>query len=274
MVTGKTIVATASDPTRTRWIPVKDLTRDPRVNTRPVDNAWVERHVPVFDAEALGVLAVSARPDGTMVLLDGQHRAELCRRAGNEDRKVLCRVYEGLSVPQEAVLFRALNDGRQVQPIYKFLARVTEGEPIATAINGVVESLGWKIHDQNGPTSISAVVALEKIHSGDRRSDEPDLGAVFTTLNLVTEAWGHRAEAVNGQVLQGVGAVVRRYGEALQIGELAKRLASYPGGPNGLLGDARGLRGYQGGSVANCISEVVVKRYNERRRVHRLPDWK
>lgn len=273
MVSRKSAEAPAVEPTGTRWVAVDNLARDLRVNTRPVDNAWVERHVPIFNPEALGVLAVSARLDGTMVVLDGQHRAELCRRAGH-DQPVLCRVYEGLTVQQEAVLFRALNDGRQVQPIYKFLARVTEGEPVAVAISQVVESLGWKIHDQNGPTSINAVVALEKIHSGDRRSDEPDLGAVFTTLNLVTESWGHRPEAVNGQVLQGVGAVIRRYGDAVQIPELAKRLASYPGGPIGLLGDARGLRGYQGGSVANCISEVVVKRYNERRRSHRLPDWK
>ncbi|MFC9973599.1 DUF6551 family protein [Spirillospora sp. NPDC127200] len=273
MVTADTTRPQAQ-PARTDWVPLDKLTRDLRVNTRPIDSAWVERHVPTFDPQALGVLAVSVRDDGTAVILDGQNRAELCRRAGWDGEPVLCRIYEGLTVPQEAALFRALNDGRQVQSIYKFLARVTEGEPVAVAINSVVESLGWKIHDQNGPTSISAVVALEKIHAGDRRVDTPDVGAVFTTLNLVTAAWGHRPEAVNGQVLQGVGAVVRRYGDALQMADLVKKLSSYPGGPSGLLGDARGLRGYQGGSVANCVSEVVVKRYNERRRTHRLPDWK
>jgi len=262
------------EPTRTSWIAISDLGRDNRVNTRPVDNAWVEARVPTFDPDALGVLAVSARPDGTMILLDGQNRAELCRRVGWKNQKVLCRLYEGLTLQQEAALFRALNDNRQVRSIYKFLARVTEGETAAVAINTVAEQFGWKIADQAGPKYITAVVALERIYHGDRRKDQPNLDVVVTTLNIVTQAWGHRSESVAGHILQGVGQVVARYRDLLQIADLTKRLSTYPGGPTGLIGDARGLRGYQGGSVANNLSEVIVKRYNERRRAHRLPDWK
>ncbi|WP_165964224.1 DUF6551 family protein [Actinomadura sp. KC216] len=263
-----------TEPTRTAWIPLSILGRDPRVNTRPVDNQWVEQHVAAFNPDALGVLSVSARAGGETIILDGQNRAELCRRVGWADQSVLCRIYEGLTIEAEARLFQALNDGRAVKPVYKFLARVTEGEPVAVAIKSVAEQLGWQVSDQPGASHINAVVALEKVYTGDRRTDSPDVGAVFTTLNLVTEAWGHRAEAVAGAILLGVGQVVGRYGDQVQLKELARKLASYPGGPGGLLGDARGLRQYQGGSVANCVSEVIVKRYNERRRAHRLPDWR
>ncbi len=275
MVATSLAVAPTAEPSTTEWIPLADLDRDPAVNTRPVDHGWVTQRVAVFDPNALGTLSVSVRTDGTTIILDGQNRAELCRRAGWGDQRVLCRIYTGLTLQQEAGLFRALNDNRRVRTIYKFLARVTEGELGAVAINTVVQQLGWKISDQAGPTHITAVVSLERIYVGDRRQNKgvPDLGAVVTTLNVVTEAWGHRSEAVNGQVLIGVGQVIGRYGEAIAVPELVKRLSTYPGGPTGLLGDARGLQRYQGGSVANSISDVIVKRYNERRRTNKLPDW-
>lgn len=274
MVAVKSREAPPMEPTRTAWIPLSILGRDPRVNTRPVDGQWVEQHVPIFEPDALGVLAVSARPDGQTIILDGQNRAELCRRVGWGDQSVLCRIYEGLTVQKEAALFRALNDNRQVKSVFKFLARVTEGEPAAVAINTVVEQLGWKVAGQVSAKQISAVVALEKIFTGDRRKDSPGVGAVFTTLNLVTEAWGHRPETVNGQVLLGVGGVVNRYGDDLSIADLVRKLSSYPGGPGGLLGDARGLKAMLGGSVGNAVAETIVKVYNKGRRVNRLPEWR
>lgn len=258
------------------WVSLTSITTDQAVNTRPVDFAWVQRHVPDFDPAKLGIPIVSARSDGNYVWLDGQNRGELMRQAGWGDQKIECRVFRGLNVAQEAELFLGHNDNRQVKPVYKFLARVTSGEPVAVAINEIVTAHGWRIHDQSISGAITAVRSLEKIYTGSRHTnaDLPAGLALAWTLGTVTSAWGHKAEAANGEVLFGIGSVFGRYGEDVDRPVLVKKLTGYQAGPLGLLGDARGLRQFQGGTVANSVSEVVVRLYNRNRRVRTLPDWR
>lgn len=56
---------------------------DSRVNTRPIDHAWVTKKLRAgFDPDRIGVPIVSVRDDGIMVWLDGQNRGALCKKAG------------------------------------------------------------------------------------------------------------------------------------------------------------------------------------------------
>ena len=274
----------ATDPRNTdrvsdtiEWLTVSEITADRRVNTRPVDTAWVDKKIKEgFDPSRIGVPIVSRRKDGTQVWLDGQNRSELMRRAGWGDQKIQCRVFTGLTVAEEADLFLGHNDNRQVKVVYKFLARVTSGDEDAVAINAIVQSFGWKIHDQIGGKSITAVKSLERIFHGDRHTDDTMAPgrALQRTLRVVTEAWGYKSEAVNGDVLLGIGSIFNRFGDVVDLKILVKKLAEFPAGPSGLLGKARGLRQYQGGTVAHCVAETVVNAYNARRRNGGLPDWR
>lgn len=258
------------------WVPLSAIGRDERVNTRPIDYRWVERHVPIFDLSAIGIPVVSRRDDGTIIFMDGQNRGALLRRVGRENEEVLCRVWYGLSLAEEADLFLRLNDSRQVKTIYNFLARVTSQEPVAVALDELVRRHGWTIDSHTGSGQIIAVDALERIYNGDRRLNrgEAHLDAVEATISTATTAWGHRQEAANGSVLRGIGLVFLRYGDAVSQAELARKLAAYPGGPGGLHGDARGLKALQGGSVSHNVADVVVKTYNRRRSSRRLPAWR
>lgn len=195
-------------------------------------------------------------------------------RAGWGDQKIECRVFTGLAPDQEATLFLGHNDNRRVQPVYKFLARVTAGDPTALAIARIAADHGWKIHDQVGARNITAVVAAEKVYRSDAKGDAPGGTALALTLRAVTEAWGYRAEAVDGRILQGLGAMFTRFGDAIDRAVLVKKLAEFPAGASGVLGKARGLHQYQGGTVAHCVAEVVVAAYNARRRANVLPDWR
>lgn len=277
MVTRDSSINVGDATSSVEWIPLADVHTDPRVNTRPVDNGWVDRKLSEgFDPDKLGVPIISARPDGTYVWLDGQNRGSLTRRAGWGDQKIQARVFRGLTVAQEAELFLGHNDNRQVKPVYKFLAKVTAGDPDAVAINQVVNELGWKISDYVADRHVTAVRSLEKIHAGDKRSDSDmdGINTVRQTLRVTTEAWGYKAEAATGQLLQGIGMVFSRYGDAIDTSALVKKLSSYPGGAAGVLGDARGLQQYHGGTVAHCISETVVRLYNKNRRAGALPEWR
>lgn len=263
-------------PAQTEWIPLNKIRRDPRVNTRSVDDGWVDKHVPLFDAGALGVPAVSRRDDATYVWLDGQNRGALMRRAGWSDQSILCQVYEDLDLKQEAALFLALNDGRGVKAIHKFLARITQEDPIATGIKDIVEASGWKIDDQRGTGHINAVVALERIYRGDRAKSKDGLrlDAFEKTIRMLTQAWGHSPDAMQGLIILGLGGVFLRYGDAIDTPDLTRKLASYPGGPMKLLGDGRGLAQFRKGAIGTCISEVIVNTYNRQRRSRTLPDWR
>ena len=259
------------------WLPVSSVGRDPRINTRPVDSAWVEKRLREgFDPSLLGVPDVSRRSSGEQVWLDGQNRADLIRKAGWVDQKIECKVFTGLTLAQEAQLFLGLNDNRQVKSIYKFLARVTAGEPVAVGITAIAQAAGWTIADTSAEKHITAVRSLERIFHGDQGRDatmQPGR-ALQLTLRVVSEAWGYRSEAVNGDVLLGIGAVFNRFGNVIDLPALVKKLAELPAGPSGLLGKARSVRDFKGGTVAHGVSEIVVMAYNTRRRNGSLPDWR
>lgn len=273
------LTADASGPVSDsiEWLPLSSIHSDHRVNTRPVDTLWVDIKVREgFDPARIGVPIVSRRPDGTFVWLDGQNRGELIRRAGGADQKIQCRVFSGLTLAQEANLFLGHNDNRQVKVVYKFLARVTAGDIDAVGIAAIAEANGWKITDQSGDKRITAVSSLERVFHGDRNRDStmPPGRALQLTLRVITEAWGYKPEAVKGDVVLGIGAIFNRFGDVIEMPALVKKLAEFPAGPSGLIGKARGVREFQGGTTAHCVSEVVVKAYNARRRSNVLPDWR
>ena len=271
------LIASGSVTVSIEWLTANQITSDRRVNTRPVDSAWVARKLKEgFDPNLLGVPMVSRRADGTQVWLDGQNRGSLMQGAGWGAQKIQCRVFTGLTPAQEAELFLGHNDNRQVKVVYKFLARVTSGDEDAAAINAIVQSFGWRINDQAGGKNITAVKSLERIFHGDRNTDDTMAPgrALQRTLRVVTEAWGYKSEAANGDVILGIGSVFNRFGDIVDLAVLIKKLAEFPAGPSGLLGKARGMRQYQGGTVAHCVAETVVTVYNARRRTNVLPDWR
>lgn len=256
------------------WVKVSAVSRDQNVNTRPVDTAWVERKLKEgFDPAALGVPTVSNRGRGVYIWLDGQHRGELMRRAGWGDQKIECKVFTGLTTPQEAELFLRLNDGRQPKSMAKFLARVTAQEPAAVAITHIIATHGWQVTDSNGPGSVKAVVSLDKVYVS-RKNDTPDGVVLDITMRVITEAWGHAAEAADGRIIEAVGLLFSRFGDQIDRAAFVKKLTSFPGGPSGLIGKGRGRNQYQGGTVPQCIAEEIHAAYNARRRNGSLPDWR
>jgi hypothetical protein len=254
----------------TIMIEVGHLSTDPRVNTRPVDEKWVAARVERFNPDAMGALVTSLRSDDTFVVLDGQNRAELARRAKGEDFPVLCIVHEGLSLSQEAALFRALNSARKVTPMQIFLARLTEGEPVATGILAIVRDHGWEVDGRQAAKRIHAVSALFKVYDDGSREGRTTLDAV---LGVVTAAWGHQPDAVNVHVLNGLGLFLRRH-QDVALDDLVTRLQYFPGGARGLVGDARGRRLQHRGSTSVGVAAALVDLYNQRRRGgNRLPAW-
>lgn len=246
---------------------VSTLIVDPRIQ-RPLDKRRVTKIAEALNFDALGVITVSRRGNGDNVVIDGQHRVEALREAGHGSDGVTCRVFKGLDLPEEAAMFRLLNNTAKPQYIDQFRVRVIEGDANAVDIARIVERHGWKF----GPgfavsNGFHAVAALERIYNLDDIAAEK---AIVT----ITRAWGHEPNAGDGRIVEGIGLVHVRYGDAVEADDLIDRLSKFPGGPGALLGRARGLKDLIGSTVPRAVAEITVELYNARRRTKALPPWR
>lgn len=246
----------------TQWITVNELTLDPTYQ-RAIDKGFVNRCVKNFNPEAVGHLVVSRRSDGTVVVVDGQHRTEIMKRVGWGDQRVECQVHDNLTVEQEAALFDLLNTKRSVTPTDRFRARLVAGDPASNDIAAIVERSGLAV------PQVRAVGVLQNIY-GSNGSSNPAL--LERTLGVTTGAWGPTDDAVMGPVMNGVAAVLGRY-DNLDDAKLTSRLAKSPGGAPALLGAARAMKGVRFGTMRDCVASVIVDRYNVGLRSGALPAW-
>jgi hypothetical protein len=249
-----------------RPLAVSTLVVDPDVQ-RGLDIRRVNKIAEALDLDALGVVTVSHRANGNYHIVDGQHRVSAVKLAGGETEKILCRIFSGLSIEDEARLFRLLNNTAKPQALDLFRVRVIEGDPVAVDIDRIISAHGWKVMFSAHGGAFGAVAAAERIH----RLDPAALDKAVATL---TRAWGHDDTAtVDGRLVEGVGLVYARYGIAVEASELTDRLAR-SGTPAALLGKARTFRDTIGGTVTRAVAEIVVEMYNVRRKTKALPSWR
>jgi hypothetical protein len=275
-------VTTIVSATPTEEDPTSSAAHKPVVQPVPLNQLIVDRRVQrssgvkqmraakiaaEMNLDALGVLAVSHRESGEYAIIDGAHRAEALRILGFTSDEVLCEVYEGLSLPEEAAMFRLRNNSEKVNYLDRFLVRVVEGEPIALALADLVGKHGWKIDHNSNTGLFAAVQRLERIYLMEPL-------AADKALATLTRAWGHEHNAADGRLVEGLGLFFHRYGAAVDVEELVDRLSKFPGGPGKLIGAARGLRDLIGSTVPRAVAELVTEMYNARRKTRGLPSWR
>lgn len=238
---------------------------------RPLDSRWVEKKLAEgFDKDGLGVPVVSHRADDTYHIADGQHRIALMCAAGRGEETLLCQVHEGLTREQEAFLFRVLNDRRAVQPITKFLVAIVEGDPKIVRLNKTLERHGWSVawtKNKGNLAAVSALIWLCDLQGGDQ------FDAVDMTLQVVTAAWGHDPDGVRAEIIKGIGSILVRHGDAVQIPTLVKRLALMEGGPSELVSRAKYLKRLRKSRLSDAVSEAAISDYNKGKKSSALPQW-
>lgn len=263
----------------TEQIRAAELRVNPEVQRR-TDPKHAGRIADAFDPAGLGVLEVSKHADGSYWVMDGAHRLAAVLMRGEGDRRMACNVHHGLTIAEEAKIFGLRNTFKQPQYIDRFRIRVKSGERDASEVQRIVENAGWKIDWAPLDGHIQAVKACDDIYLGKIfRKGQPSADGVYPdalawVLNIVSAAWGYQNSATHANILVALGKVWFRDHAVIDPARLAKKLAPYPGGPDGLRGAGHGVKAVFGGTVTDGIAGVIVETYNKSLRSGALEPWR
>jgi len=89
------------------------------------------------------------------------------------------------------------------------------------------------------------------------------------TLAVLTLAYGHKPAAVQGALVEGLGRMLAKYGRDVNLEDLTARLAKVPGGPDGLVGNARGQQLTRTGNLSTQVARVITNLYKPAPPQHR-----
>jgi hypothetical protein len=179
---------------------------------RPVSLPRVNKMAAQFDEALFGALAVNQRDDGRYFVYDGWHRRQAAIKA-KPGEPVPCLLEKGLTVEQEADRFYRLN-GSAVKPRYSdaFKARLTAGEPTASALVDVIRSTGWEIdYSRNAtlqPGILTAIATAEKLAS------RVGADVLIRALRILKRAWANEPQAGTRPMLVGVTVFLARLPQA------------------------------------------------------------
>lgn len=211
-------------------------------------------------------LIVSMRADGTLVLIDGNHRRIAALSLGIY--RLRAYVIPGLTIEDEARLFVYLNSSKAPTAIDLFHADVRAGKPEVVDIVRILAKHGLKVARQEGgkPGHGTVTTALELRKTYDVLGPDLFEGVVLT----LKEAWGFEYTAWGSRIFGGMRAFYSRYAGDFKRADLVARLRVEM--PDTVLTKSK-TQGTSGESVENKIGQYILKQYNVRRTSHRLPDW-
>lgn len=159
---------------------------------QPFDENWCNYLVDNWDGNAAGSLLLSVHEDGRAATPDGQHRLAAMRRLGIAYWQ--CECHYGLTVSQEAGLFRSRNNRKPIHPISKFKARVVEGEKEANEIRNILVKHGAQIAFQN-PASAPNYACVGPIEKAYRN------GVLDDVIFLIETCWGQHGKIARAQLI-------------------------------------------------------------------------
>jgi hypothetical protein len=228
-----------------------------------------ERMKANWNRAALGAVYLSLREDDTYAILDGHTRITVCREVEGETAKVPARVWIDQTIEQEADLFYRFNEDRaDPTTVETFKANLARGNPVAIAINDLVESVGLSLATQNyGPKSglLRCHRTLEVIYHLEGPAILRD------TLVTLRRAWGEEPGNFQASALKGLAAFLYRYHDVVDWQRLHEKLEGKSVHTlNGMAASMRNI--YRANALANVWGMALREVYNEGLR-KKLPEW-
>ena len=258
-----------------KWLDIRDLTVDRNVQRAVRNEGKVEQFERDWNDNLAGVVTVSHRKDLSYVIVDGDHRNEAKKRRTDGNGQIFCRVFEGLTIAEEGVLFLALNPGNQPHLIDKYRVEVFTGMPQAVRIDKIVHARGFVVDNQGGNGHINTVRALRELDNLSLKLEaEPHI--LDVTLLVISRAWGMDRFGLQNANIQGLGRLLAEYGDRIDLDILIDILRHTEGSARGLLIKAKQMASIKGFKQSMAVADIVVDDYNKRVRSdkNKLTQWR
>jgi hypothetical protein len=247
-----------------------DHSTNPGGYARPQSEDRIKKLRKELDIRKVGTLEVSRRADGTLWLINGQHRREIGLERGIESLPAI--VYEGLDRQAEADLYLGFADALPQQALSVFMAKLSRGDRTAMTVKATVENVGLKVgldykaaHADDG--TVVAIGRLERIYA------TAGSHGLREVLHLAKEAWGFDHRAYQQAMLEALFQFWAAYHTMYDRERLLDHLKS--AGLDGLASKAYAIRSH--GEWANTVDSLIVaiwRAYHEPKlRGHRLDPW-
>lgn len=276
-------------------LPVAQMTHDITVNPRDPSPTWVRQHLPNFSPVLLGQFVLSHRlavpADGDQpgrpemwVILDGGNRAELVRLAAHENQPQSCKVFEGLTISQEATIALGYNDRRNWLTVRKFQAELAQGDPIALALQAIAVKHGWEITTDTGAGKIrgikdlmtvldtavrmeikaaDAVRGTEQYRAATESGQRDGLRALEEAFDVYTSAFPSRPSGYAPLIIRGIALLLLRDGSKVQLDRLTTRVRDLSGGQASIVPDGRAMGKTMRLNTPEGIAMLITKFYNQ-----------
>lgn len=245
------------------WIPKDELFIDHAYQRDKVSQIRVASIRRDWSWVACGVLIVARRKDGSLWIVDGQHR-KLAADHRVDIQDLPCIVFNAAEVKDEATGFYRANTVRgPVDSYSKFKAMVEAGDPVAKAVKQMVESTGYKATVTHQTYGVACVVRLMNCYS----SDAPLTMDVWKLLCEIGDGEPPTERVVAGVFLlesrlreEGMTLLDKRNKEVLQKAGLA-----------GIQESIQKTLSYYSKGGERYYAEGILQLLNKRRSSHRIP---
>jgi hypothetical protein len=256
----KQAVKSENPTVRTGLIAFNEVEIDERVQ-RPLDEILVNKIAKKFNERALGAVTISVREqDGVerYILLDGQQRMNGAARAGFKGR-VRAIFFYGLTLQQEAEMFRELNTKHSVSAFHKFRVALTEELPGPVAIKAILDEMNVPLSTNLGFSAVSVAERVAKLQGG------PD--SFRWALKVIHEVYGRDTprQIYNGVVVEALALLHNTFGNQIDTKRLVEKLltkGSGVAGVNFIVGQGRTNRSVDKGSLVPNVMNAYINVYN------------
>lgn len=160
-----------------------------------------QRHVRIiaqnWNDDKCDPLMTNYRNDGYFYIIDGQHRLMAALMRGIES--LVCIVFVGLSIKEEADLFTEQNEGtKKLSPYDTYKANLCRGEKTDTMIKNICDKYGVAIKKANTPKVLKCLSVVRRYF----RSDNGEEGLNWILDVIKVSGWenfsqGHSYDVVN-----------------------------------------------------------------------------
>lgn len=189
-------------------IPVKMLRIDHEMYQRPLQKSF-KHLLDNWDSDKCDPITVNYRNDGFYYVINGQHRTEAAKTKGIN--QIVCDVFVGLSMKEEAELFAGQYDGTtKLNPVDSYRANIIRGEEVDTLIKEVCDEYGISVTHNKAPKVLGSLTVVRNIvkpsvtNSGGKSNDaKENVKIVDWIFDIFKQSgWENYKDTYNADMMQ------------------------------------------------------------------------